>query len=321
MSYQEGKVTNIFKMGPSPHIRTSETVESVMYDVIISLIPVFLVAVYVFGIRAFIVTSVSILTCMVTEYICQKIMGQEPSIFDGSAIITGILFAFVIPSIMPLQYVIIGCIVAIGLGKMVFGGLGHNVFNPALVGRAFVQASWPVAITTFAYDGKAGATVLDAMKRGIPLDSSLIEGGNQYLQAFIGRMGGCLGETSALAILLGGLYLIYKGQIDWKVPTIIIGTVFALTWAMGGDPVMHVLSGGLYLGAFYMATDMVTSPHTPKGKIIHALLLGVLISMIRMKGGYPEGVAYSILIMNGVVPLINRYTKPKKFGEVKANEK
>ena len=314
-------MTNILKMGPSPHIRTSETVEKVMYDVIISLIPAFLFAVYVFGIRAFIVTAVSILTCMVTEYLCQKVMGQEPFIFDGSAIITGILFSFVIPVIMPLQYVIVGCVVSIGLGKMVFGGLGHNVFNPALVGRAFVQASWPVAITTFAYDGKAGATVLDAMKRGISLDSALLEGGNQYVQAFIGRMGGCLGETSALALLIGGIYLIYKKQIDWKVPAIIIGTVFVLTWAMGGDPLMHILSGGLFLGAFYMATDMVTSPHTPKGKIIYALLLGLLISMIRMKGGYPEGVAYSILIMNGVVPLINRYTKPKKFGEVKANEK
>lgn len=314
-------MTNILKMGPSPHIRTSETVEKVMYDVIISLIPAFLFAVYVFGIRAFIVTAVSIFTCMVTEYLCQKVMGQEPSIFDGSAIITGILFSFVIPVIMPLQYVVVGCVVSIGLGKMVFGGLGHNVFNPALVGRAFVQASWPVAITTFAYDGKAGATVLDAMKRGISLDSALLEGGNQYVQAFIGRMGGCLGETSALALLIGGIYLIYKKQIDWKVPAIIIGTVFVLTWAMGGDPLMHILSGGLFLGAFYMATDMVTSPHTPKGKIIYALLLGLLISMIRMKGGYPEGVAYSILIMNGVVPLINRYTKPKKFGEVKANEK
>lgn len=314
-------MTNILKMGPSPHIRTSETVEKVMYDVIIALIPAFLLAVYVFGIRAFIVTAVSILSCMVTEYICQKIMKQEPSIFDGSAILTGILFAFVIPVIMPLPYVIVGCVVSIGLGKMVFGGLGHNVFNPALVGRAFVQASWPVAITTFAYDGKAGATVLDAMKRGIPLDSSLLEGGNQYVQAFIGKMGGCIGETSALALLIGGVYLIYKKQVDWKVPSIIIGTVFVLTWAMGGDPLMHILSGGLFLGAFFMATDMVTSPYTTKGKIIFAFFLGLLISLIRMKGGYPEGVAYSILIMNGFVPLINRYTKPKKFGEVKANEK
>ena len=315
-------MTNILKMGPSPHIRTSETVEKVMYDVIIALIPAFLFAVYVFGIRALIVTAVSILTCIVTEFICQKIMKQEVSVFDGSAILTGILFAFVIPVIMPLPYVIVGCVVSIGLGKMVFGGLGHNVFNPALVGRAFVQASWPVAITTFAYDGKGGATVLDAMKRGISLDSSLIaDGGNYYMQAFVGKMGGCLGEVSALALLVGGLYLIYKKQIDWRVPAIIIGTVFVLTWAMGGDPIMHIFSGGLFLGAFFMATDMVTSPYTTKGKVIFAFFLGLLISLIRMKGGYPEGVAYSILIMNGFVPLINRYTKPRKFGEVKANEK
>lgn len=314
-------MSNLFRLGASPHIRTNETVESVMYDVIISLIPAFLVAVYVFGVRAFFVTSVSVLTCMVTEYICQKIMKRDVSIFDGSAIITGILFAFVIPVIMPIPYVVIGCIVSIGLGKMVFGGLGHNVFNPALVGRAFVQASWPLAITTFSYDGRSGATVLDTMKRGLDMNSSLIESGNMYFQAFVGKMGGCIGETSALALLIGGIYLIYKKQVDWEVPTIIIATVFVLTWLMGADPVMQILSGGLFLGAFFMATDMVTSPYTKKGKIIYAFLLGVLISMIRMKGGYPEGVAYSILIMNGVVPLINRYTKPKTFGEVSSNEK
>lgn len=314
-------MSNLFRLGASPHIRTNETVESVMYDVIISLIPAFLVAVYVFGVRAFFVTSVSVLTCMVTEYICQKIMKRDVSIFDGSAIITGILFAFVIPVIMPIPYVVIGCIVSIGLGKMVFGGLGHNVFNPALVGRAFVQASWPLAITTFSYDGRSGATILDAMKRGLDMNSSLIESGNMYFQAFVGKMGGCIGETSALALLIGGIYLIYKKQVDWEVPTIIIATVFVLTWLMGADPVMQILSGGLFLGAFFMATDMVTSPYTKKGKIIYAFLLGVLISMIRMKGGYPEGVAYSILIMNGVVPLINRYTKPKTFGEVSSNEK
>lgn len=313
-------MSSILKMGPSPHIRTSETVEKVMYDVIIALIPAFLVAVYVFGIRAVIVTAVAILSCIVTEFVCQKVMGQEISVFDGSAVLTGILFSFVIPVNMALPYVIVGSVVAIALGKMVFGGLGHNVFNPALVGRAFVQASWPVAITTFTLDGKGGATVLTSM-RGLSADPMLIAEGNQYVQALIGKMGGCLGETSALALLIGGVYLIYKKQIDWKVPAIIIGTVFVLTWVMGGDPVMHILSGGLFLGAFFMATDMVTSPHTEKGKIIFALLLGLLISLIRMKGGYPEGVAYSILIMNGVVPLINRYTKPKKFGEVKSNEK
>lgn len=309
---------NKFRMGPSPHIRTSETVDKVMYDVIISLIPALLMAVYVFGTRAIIVTAVSVAACIATEYVCQKIMKQDITVFDGSAIITGILLAFVVPPYMNLIYVVIGGIVSILLGKMLFGGLGHNVFNPALVGRAFIQASWPVAITTFNYDGQGGATVLDAMKRGIPLVDALLEQGtNPYMQAFIGKMGGCLGETSAVAILLGGAYLIYKKQIDWKVPVITIVTVFVLTMLMGQDPLMHILSGGLFLGAFYMATDMVTGPQTSKGRVIFALLLGVLISVIRVKGGYPEGTAYAILIMNGVVPILNKYIIPKKFGAVK----
>nr|WP_275045504.1 RnfABCDGE type electron transport complex subunit D [Fusobacterium nucleatum] len=310
------------KTGPAPHIRTAETVESVMYDVVIALIPAFAMAVYSFGVRALILTAVSVATCIATEYIWQKILKRDIEAFDGSAILTGILFAFVVPVGMGLQYVIVGNFVAITLGKIVYGGLGHNIFNPALIGRAFVQASWPVAITTFAYDGKAGATVLDAMKRGIPLTDSLIyEGGNQYINAFLGQMGGCLGETSALALLIGGVYLIYKKQIDWKVPAVMIGTVFVLTWAMGANPFMQILSGGLFLGAFFMATDMVTSPITGKGRVIFALGIGILVSLIRIKGGYPEGTAYAILIMNGVVPLIDRYIRAKKFGGVSKNGK
>ena len=315
-------MSTILKTGPAPHIRTAETVESVMYDVVIALIPAFAMAVYSFGVRALILTAVSVATCIATEYIWQKILKRDIEAFDGSAILTGILFAFVVPVGMGLQYVIVGNFIAITLGKIVYGGLGHNIFNPALIGRAFVQASWPVAITTFAYDGKAGATVLDAMKRGIPLTDSLIyEGGNQYINAFLGQMGGCLGETSALALLIGGVYLIYKKQIDWKVPAVMIGTVFVLTWAMGADPLMQIFSGGLFLGAFFMATDMVTSPTTSKGRVVFALGLGILISLIRMKGGYPEGTAYAILIMNGVVPLIDRYIRPKKFGGVSKNGK
>ena len=315
-------MSTILKTGPAPHIRTAETVESVMYDVVIALIPAFAMAVYSFGVRALILTAVSVATCIATEYIWQKILKRDIEAFDGSAILTGILFAFVVPVGMGLQYVIVGNFVAITLGKIVYGGLGHNIFNPALIGRAFVQASWPVAITTFAYDGKAGATVLDAMKRGIPLTDSLIyEGGNQYINAFLGQMGGCLGETSALALLIGGVYLIYKKQIDWKVPAVMIGTVFVLTWAMGANPFMQILSGALFLGAFFMATDMVTSPITGKGRVIFALGIGILVSLIRIKGGYPEGTAYAILIMNGVVPLIDRYIRAKKFGGVSKNGK
>ncbi len=312
-------MSKVYNMGPSPHIRTSETVDKVMLDVIIALVPALLMAVYVFKTRALIVTAVSVIFCMLTEMVFNKIRKVECTLHDGSAIVTGILFAFVIPVGMGLQYVAIGAVVSIALGKMLFGGLGQNVFNPALVGRAFVQASWPVAITSFTLDGMAGATMLDAMKRGIP--EILIGEGNPYVQALIGKMGGCLGETSALALLIGGAYLIYKKQIDWKMPLIIIATVAVFTGIAGRDPLMHVLSGGLMLGAFFMATDMVTSPVTPKGKIIYAFGIGALIALIRMKGGYPEGTAFSILIMNGVTPLINRYTMPKKFGEVKADGK
>ena len=312
-------MSKVYNMGPSPHIRTAETVDKVMYDVIIALVPALLMAVYVFKTRALIVTAVSVIFCMLTELVFNKIRKVECTLHDGSAIVTGLLFAFVIPVGMSLQYVAIGAIVSIALGKMLFGGLGQNVFNPALVGRAFVQASWPVAITSFTLDGMAGATMLDAMKRGIP--EILIGEGNPYVQALIGKMGGCLGETSALALLIGGAYLIYKKQIDWKMPLIIIATVAVFTGIAGRDPLMHVLSGGLMLGAFFMATDMVTSPVTPKGKIIYAFGIGALIALIRMKGGYPEGTAFSILIMNGVTPLINRYTMPKKFGEVKADGK
>lgn len=312
-------MSKVYNMGPSPHIRTAETVNKVMYDVIIALVPALLMAVYVFKTRALIVTAVSVIFCMLTELVFNKIRKVECTLHDGSAIVTGLLFAFVIPVGMSLQYVAIGAVVSIALGKMLFGGLGQNVFNPALVGRAFVQASWPVAITSFTLDGMAGATMLDAMKRGVP--EILIREGNPYFQALIGQMGGCLGETSALALLIGGAYLIYKKQIDWKMPVIIIATVAVLTGIAGRDPLMHVLSGGLMLGAFFMATDMVTSPVTPKGKLIYAFGIGALIALIRMKGGYPEGTAFSILIMNGVTPLINRYTMPKKFGEVKADGK
>lgn len=313
--------TKFNRIAPGPHIRTTETVESVMYDVVIALIPAFAVGVYVFGIRAFIITAVAVLTCMATEYVCGKLLKKPSTFLDGSAIITGILFSFVVPAYMNLAYVIIGCVISIAVGKMLFGGLGQNIFNPALVGRAFVQASWPVAITTFTYDGKSGATVLDAMKRGLELNTALIDNGNMYLQAFIGKMGGCTGEISALAILIGGIYLIYKKHIDWKVPVITIGTVFVTTWLFGANPFMHIFSGGLFLGAFFMATDMPTSPHTDNGRILFALLLGFLISCIRIKGGYPEGTAYAILILNGVVPLIDRYIRPKTFGEVKKNGK
>lgn len=305
----------LYKMGSSPHIRTNETIERVMYDVVIALLPALLVSVYFFGVRALTVTLVAVLSAVASEALCQKLMKKEIDALDGSAIITGILYAFVVPVTLPYPLVILGSVVSIVLGKMVFGGLGHNVFNPALVGRIFIMISYPVAMTKWiGVDGSAGATVLDYLKKGEGIDGIF---NNPYVDMFIGRMGGSLGEVSALAILIGGIYLIIRGQIDWKMPTIIIGAVFLMALIFGENPFYHILSGGLFLGAFFMATDMVTSPYTTSGKIIYALGIAGITMLIRLKGSYPEGVAFSILIMNGVTSIINKYTKPKKFGEVK----
>ncbi len=305
----------LYKMGSSPHIRTNETIERVMYDVVIALLPALFVSVYFFGIRAFTVTLVAVFSAVASEALCQKIMKKDIDALDGSAIITGMLYAFVVPVTLPYSLVILGSVVSIVLGKMVFGGLGHNVFNPALLGRVFIMISYPVAMTKWVgVDGNAGATVLDYLKKGEGIESIF---NNVNLEMFIGKMGGSLGEVSALAILIGGIYLIVRGQIDWKMPVIIIGAVFLMALIFGQNPFYHILSGGLFLGAFFMATDMVTSPYTTSGKVIYALGIAGITMLIRLKGSYPEGMAFSILIMNGVTSIINKYTKPKKFGEVK----
>ncbi len=305
----------LYKMGSSPHIRTNETIERVMYDVVIALLPALFVSVYFFGIRAFTVTLVAVFSAVASEALCQKIMKKDIDALDGSAIITGMLYAFVVPVTLPYSLVILGSVVSIVLGKMVFGGLGHNVFNPALLGRVFIMISYPVVMTKWVgVDGNAGATVLDYLKKGEGIESIF---NNVYLEMFIGKMGGSLGEVSALAILIGGIYLIVRGQIDWKMPVIIIGAVFLMALIFGQNPFYHILSGGLFLGAFFMATDMVTSPYTTSGKVIYALGIAGITMLIRLKGSYPEGMAFSILIMNGVTSIINKYTKPKKFGEVK----
>ncbi len=255
-------------------------------------------------------------------------MKKEKSHFDGSAIITGILLAFLVPSSLPYPLVILGAFVSIALGKMVFGGLGHNIFNPAAVGRIFLMISYPVAMTTWPLvkgfegaakyigaDGLTGATVLTLMKKGEDLNGLMT---NPILDLFTGKMGGSLGETSALALIIGGLYLIYKKHIDYKVPFTIIALVGIIALIFGQNPIYHILSGGVILGAFFMATDMVTTPYTNKGKILFAIGIASITMLIRLKGSYPEGVAFSILIMNGFTPLINKYIRPKRFSEVKA---
>lgn len=314
----------LFRIGSSPHIRTKENVEKIMYDVIIALIPALLVSIYFFGIKALVVTAVSVISCVFTEYLINKFLKKEESHFDGSAVITGILFAYVIPVTLPIKLVILGSFISIALGKMVFGGLGHNIFNPALVGRIFLMISYPVAMTNWIVprgfegvlntDGVTGPTALAVIKNGEGVEKLLH---NPLMDMFIGKMGGSLGETSALALIIGGLYLVYKKHIDYKVPLVIIATVGIIAMIFGQNPLYHILSGGVILGAFFMATDMVTSPYTNKGKIIFALGIAGITMLIRLKGSYPEGVAFSILIMNAFTPLINKYIKPKRFSEVK----
>lgn len=297
----------------SPHIRDADTIPRIMHTVNLTLLPVALMAVYFFGIRAFLIIMTCVLTSVLTEYIWQKARGKKVTITDGSAILTGLLLALTLPPRLPLWMAMIGAIVAISLGKQVFGGLGHNPFNPALIGRAFLTIAFSVEMTSWhlpgAVDTVAAATPLAALKmNGIASD---------YWSLFIGNVSGSLGETSALVIILGGLYLIYKGYVDYRIPVAYFGTVAALSVIFGQDPIWHLLAGGLMLGGFYMLTDMVTSPITKKGRWIFGIGAGIIVVLNRLFGGYPEGVLYSILIMNMTVPLINRFTRPRTYGEVR----
>lgn len=310
-----------FLVSSSPHIRSGETTKRIMLDVIIALMPAFFAGVFYFGFRALTVTAVAVVFAVVTEYVMQKIMGRPITINDLSAVVTGILLAFNVPATAPLWMVAIGSIFAIAIVKQAFGGVGHNFMNPALAARAMMLASWPVRMTTWVAPGAdavSTATSLAIAKNGVEAAGQALP---SVWNLFIGNVGGCIGETSALALLIGGIYLIYKGVISPRVPVSYIGTVAVLALLFGGlDPYMmiyHVFAGGLFLGAIFMATDYSTTPMTAKGQIIMGIGAGVLTSVIRFFGGYPEGVSYSILLMNIATPLIDRYTMPRKFGEVK----
>lgn len=310
---------NILLVSSSPHLHSDNSVAKAMRDVLVALIPALIVSLYYFGINAAKVILTCVIVAVLCEVIAQKIMKKEVTVDDGSAVITGLLLAFCLPATLPLWMAAIGAAVAILIGKQMFGGLGNNIFNPALIGRAVLLASWPVAMTTWVapLDGVTTATPLAILK----------EGTAQVLPSlgdlFIGDVGGSLGETCAVALLLGGIYLLYRGIIDWRIPFSFIGTVFVLTLLIGivkGEglwyPFFHLLSGGLFLGAFFMATDWVTSPITQKGKLVFGVGCGILVVIIRLYGGYPEGVCYSILLMNMLTPLIDRYTKARVFGGV-----
>jgi electron transport complex protein RnfD len=313
---------NLLIVSSSPHLHSDNSVSTAMRDVLIALTPALIASLYFFRFAAAKVILTCVFVAVISEVIAQKIMKKEVTVDDYSAVVTGLLLAFCLPATIPWWMAAVGAVVAIIIGKQLFGGLGNNIFNPALVGRAVLLASWPVAMTNWVnpLDGVTTATPLGMLKEGTAEQLPSLG------QLFIGNVGGSLGETCALALLLGAIYLLYKGHIDWRIPFSYLGTVFVLTAIIGafkGEglwyPLYHLLAGGLILGAFFMATDWVTSPLTKKGKLIFGLGCGLLTVVIRLQGGYPEGVCYSILLMNMVTPLIDRYTKPRVFGGVSKN--
>ncbi|PRY96970.1 RnfABCDGE type electron transport complex subunit D [Marinilabilia salmonicolor] len=322
-------------VSPSPHVHSGDSVSKNMYGVIIALIPALLASLWYFGIGALIVTLTAIVACVLFEWIIQKyLMKTTPSISDGSAALTGLLLAFNLPTNIPIGLIIIGAAVAIGIGKMSFGGLGNNPFNPALVGRVFLlisfpvqMTSWPVPVTSrFQYlDATTGATPLSVMKEGLSSGASFSEIMSEipsYLNLFMGNMGGSAGEVAGIALVLGGIYLLVRKIITWHIPVSVIGSIavftailhFASPDAYAG-PLFHILTGGVLLGAFFMATDYVSSPMSKRGMLLYGVGIGVITVLIRVYGSYPEGVSFAILIMNAFVPLIDRYMKPKRFGE------
>lgn len=322
---------NILTVSHSPHIVGKDTVRSIMLDVIIALLPALIAGCIIFGLRALVVTAVCVLSCVIAEYIWNKLLKKDNTCGDLSAVVTGMLLAYNMPASIPLWMTVIGSVFAIIVVKQFFGGLGHNFMNPALAARAFLLASWALAMTTWypvgttlpifsAPDAVSSATPLAAYGAGDTAKYS-------YLTLFLGNYGGCIGETSALALLLGAAYLVVKRVIRIRVPLIYIATVAVGTWLFAGsngigsgDWLYQILSGGLILGACFMATDYTTTPTTPKGQIIFALGCGIITVLIRVWGGYPEGVSYSILLMNIATPLIDKFTAPKRFGYVKSKK-
>ncbi|MCQ2110339.1 MAG: RnfABCDGE type electron transport complex subunit D [Bacteroidaceae bacterium] len=319
-------------LSQSPHYHGGDSVERNMYSVVLALVPALIASFVVFGLGALIVTVTSVAACLLFEWsITKYILGRERStVSDGSAIVTGLLLAFNLPSNLPLYIIIIGALVAIGIGKMPYGGLGNNPFNPALVGRVFLLLSFPAKMTTWpetgqllAYtDATTAATPLALMKQAATGNADALAQLPGIVQLFIGNNGGCLGEVSVLALLIGGIFLIYRKVITWHIPVSVLGTVAVVSgimWAvnpeMFANPLYHLFSGGVMLGAIFMATDYVTSPMTPKGQIIYGVAIGFLIVMIRLFGSYPEGTSFAILIMNAFTPLLNNWCKPKRFAE------
>ena len=340
-------MSKLFTVSPSPHIHSGNSIERLMYDVLLALVPAFLVAVWFFGLGALYVTVVAILSCMLFEWFIQKyLLKQPPTLRNGSAAVTGLLLAFNVPTNLPIWILILGAMVAIGVGKMTFGGLGNNPFNPALVGRVFMLISFPVQMTSWPkpiisrwnletvfnfgnypaeyVDAFTGATPLGVMKEGIKAVSAADINRDipSIFNMLVGNMGGSMGEIAAVALLLGFVYLLVRKVITWHIPISIILTTAVFTgilwWidpATNATPVFHLLTGGLLLGAIFMATDYVTSPMNHTGMLIYGVGIGAITVVIRVYGAYPEGMSYAILIMNAFVPLLNTYIKPARFGK------
>jgi electron transport complex protein RnfD len=329
-------MNNLFVVSPSPHVHSGESTSRLMINVVLAMVPALAVTLFYFGLGALIVTLVSVVSCLLFEYLLQKyLLKVKPTITDGSALVTGLLLAFNLPSNLPWWIVIIGALVSIGVGKISFGGLGTNPFNPALVGRVFLLISFPVQMTSWplpiasrlAYtDAITGATPLAIVKEGLgkgELMSSISSQIPSHMELFMGSMSGSLGEIAAFALLIGMLWMLFTKVITWHIPISIFATVGIFTgilWLINpeanADPIFHLLTGGVMLGAIFMATDYVTSPMHPKGMWVFGIGIGVITVVIRVWGAYPEGISFAILIMNAFVPLINRYMKPSRFGEV-----
>ena len=319
-------MANKLIVAPAPHVQSAQSTASIMRDVIVALMPALVVSTVVFGMDVLRVVALSVAACVAFEYLIQRFLVRGPlTVSNGSAAVTGVLLAFNLPASIPWWIVVIGAFVAIAIGKMTFGGLGKNPFNPALVGRVFLLIAYPVQMTSFpmpvngAFDALSGATPLAAVKHGAAADVVGVQ------ELLLGNMPGSLGEVAALALLAGFAYLLWRRVIRWHVPVTVLATmaVFAFVYALGKGmtgaalwqlPLFHVLAGGAILGAVFMATDYSTSPMTVRGGVIFAAGIGVITMLIRLWGAYPEGMSFAILIMNACVPLINTYVKPKRFG-------
>ncbi|KAF0182373.1 MAG: electron transport complex protein RnfD [Nitrospirae bacterium] len=320
----------------SPHIRSDESTGRIMWTVSAALLPATIMAAYYFGPYAIFLIALTVVSAVGFEYLYQRGMNKEVTVTDGSAVLTGLLLGLNLPPTVPFYIPLVGSAVAVVLTKQLFGGLGFNVFNPALIGRAFLLISFPKLMTIYA-EPTAQFVSMDAKTAATPLGILKLDGigklmevyGDQmtmYSQLLIGNCAGSIGETSAIAILIGGLFLMFRGYISWHIPVSFLGSAAVLAWIFGGkgfftgDPILHLLSGGLMLGAFFMATDYVTSPSVKKGQLVFGVGCGFLTMLIRLKGGYPEGVMFAILIMNCFTPIIDRSFKSEVFGAVKVKK-